>query len=65
MPASIHPMQEKLKKVFQVLAILALAGILFMVFHKGYTDFRGLSRAHPGDAFWLEYVRYLFRNLAG
>ena len=57
--------QEKTKTVFQVLAILALAGILSMVFHKGYTDFRALSQAHPGDAFWLEYLRYLFRNLAG
>ncbi|HVE54798.1 MAG TPA: hypothetical protein VNB23_15555 [Ramlibacter sp.] len=58
-------MQEKLKTLFQVLAILALAGILFMVFHKGYADFKALERAHPPDSFWLEYVRHLFRNLAG
>jgi hypothetical protein len=65
MSAGEDAFQEKVKTVFQVLAILALAGIVFMVFHKGYTDFRELSRAHPGDGFWLEYLRYLFRNLAG
>ncbi|MBE7366412.1 hypothetical protein [Ramlibacter pallidus] len=56
---------ERVKTLFQVLAIIALAGIVFMVFHKGYTDFKALERAHPPDSFWLEYVRNLFRNLAG
>ena len=59
------PAEERFKTVAQVVAILMLAGILLLVFHKGYTDFRALSQAHPGDGFWLEYIRYLLRNLAG
>lgn len=56
---------ERLKTVSQCLAILGLAGICFMVLHKGYTDIGALAREHHGQAFWLELVRHIFRNLAG
>jgi hypothetical protein len=51
--------------VAQVLAILLLAGMVGMVLHKGWTDFSALAREHRGEGFWLELVRYVFRNLAG
>ena len=57
--------RETAKTVFQVLAILGLAGIFLMILHKGYTDFTAMAREHPGDSFWMELVRYVFRNLAG
>lgn len=57
--------EEWFKTVAQVLAILLLAGIVGMVLHKGWTDFSALARVHRGEGFWLELVRYLFRNLAG
>lgn len=57
--------QEHFKTVAQVIAIALLAGMVGMVLHKGYTDVAALAREHRGDGFWLELVRYVFRNLAG
>jgi hypothetical protein len=54
-----------LQTVFQVLAILMLAGICLMVLHKGYTDVTALAAANRGDGFWTALLRYVFRNLAG
>jgi hypothetical protein len=56
---------EHLKTVAQVIAIAMLAGILLMVFHKGYVDFSALAREHRGSDFWLAFAKYLFKNLAG
>lgn len=56
---------EAARTVFQVLAILALAGIFAMILHKGHADFSALAREHPGEGFWPELLRYVFRNLAG
>ena len=57
--------EERFKTLAQVVAILLLAGMVGMVLHKGYADFTALAQAHPGDRFWPELARYLFRNLAG
>ncbi|MGV3494134.1 MAG: hypothetical protein ACO1OY_09710 [Ramlibacter sp.] len=57
--------EERFKTVAQVMAILLLAGMVGMVLHKGWTDVSALAREHRGEGFWLELVRYLFRNLAG
>lgn len=56
---------EIFKTAMQVVAILMLAGIFAIIVHKGYTDFTALAREHRGDGFWLELLRYVFRNLAG
>jgi len=64
-PASRHRVEEHFKTVAQVIAILLLAGIIGMVLHKGWTDMSALAREHPGEGFWLEFVRYVFKNLAG
>lgn len=58
-------MREKLKTLAQVLAILMLAGMVFMVLHKGHADMSALAREHPGDGFWRALARYVLRNLAG
>jgi hypothetical protein len=55
---------ELAKTFFQVLAILGLAGIVFMVLHKGFSDVIELARQHP-DNFWASLARYLLRNLTG
>jgi hypothetical protein len=52
------------KTLFQVLGILGLAGILFVLLHKGFADVSAIARDHP-DTFWSSLARYLFRNLAG
>lgn len=57
--------EERFKTVAQVLAILLLAGMAGMILHKGWTDVSALAREHRGEGFWLELVRYVFRNLAG
>lgn len=56
---------EIARTVFQVLAILGLVGIFAMIVHKGYADFTAMAREHPGEGFWMELLRYVFRNLAG
>lgn len=53
------------KTVLQVVAILLLAGMVFMVLHKGYSDFSALAKEHGRDDFWPALLRYVFRNLAG
>jgi hypothetical protein len=55
---------ERAKTVFQVLAILGLAGIMMVLLHKGFADVSAIAREHP-DTFWSSLARYLFRNLAG
>ena len=55
---------ERAKTFFQLLAILGLAGIVFVVLHKGYADVSAIARQHP-DSFWASLARYLFRNLTG
>ena len=57
--------EEIFKTVLQVLAILALAGIVLMVAHKGYADVAALARENPGEGFWRAFGRHLLRNLAG
>ncbi|HEY0824389.1 MAG TPA: hypothetical protein VGD76_11425 [Ramlibacter sp.] len=57
--------EEIAKTVFQVLAIVLLAGIVLVILHKGYTDFGTLAKQNPGGDFWPALGRYIFRNLAG
>jgi hypothetical protein len=56
--------EERVKTVFQVLAILGLAGIMMVLLHKGFADVSAIARENPGS-FWSALARYLFRNLAG
>ncbi|HZY16896.1 MAG TPA: hypothetical protein VFE82_00360 [Ramlibacter sp.] len=56
---------ELFKTVLQVLAILALAGLVGMLLHKGYADVTALAQQHAGSGFWKALARYVFRNLAG
>jgi hypothetical protein len=65
MPGMSKRGDEIAKTVFQVLAILGLAGIMLVLLHKGYTDVTALARATPSGEFWPALGRYLFRNLAG
>lgn len=57
--------EEAFRTVLQVLAILALAGIIGIIVHKGYADFTALAREHPGEGFWRALARHVLRNLAG
>ena len=57
--------RDRWQTVFQVLAILMLAGICAMVLHKGYVDMSALAREQGGEGFLKALLRYLFRNLAG
>lgn len=65
MPAMGKRGDEITKTVLQVLAIAALAAIVGVILHKGYTDFSALARQNPGGDFWPALGRYIFRNLAG
>lgn len=56
---------EAFKTGMQVLAILLLVGIFAMLGHKAYVDFSALAKDHAGADFWLAFLRYVFRNLAG
>lgn len=56
---------EHAKTVFQVVAILMLAGIVLMVLHKAWTDMGALAQANRGGDFLPALLRYVFRNLAG
>jgi hypothetical protein len=53
------------KTALQVLGILGMAGMLSMVFHKGFVDIAVLWQQHSGGEFWAALARYFFRNLAG
>jgi hypothetical protein len=57
--------EERIKTVFQVLAIAGLALICLTILHKGYADVSALAKANPGDGFWSALARHLFRSLAG
>ena len=64
MPRMKHDAGELAKTLFQVLAILALAAMVLVILHKGYSDIGALAQEHPRD-FWAALARYVFRNLAG
>ncbi len=57
--------EERFKTVLQVLAILLLAGILGMVFHKGFHDVGALAEQHSGAEFWKALARMVLKNLGG
>ena len=65
MPGMNERGEEIAKTVFQVLAIVLLAGIVLVILHKGYTVFDTLAKQNPGGDFWPALGRYIFRNLAG
>ena len=54
-----------LRTLSQVLAILALALLMSMIFHKGYHDISRLAEQHSGKAFWVALGQYFIGNLAG
>lgn len=56
---------ERFKTALQVVGIAGLAGIMAMLFHKGFADISVLWQQHSGGDFWIALARYLFRNLAG
>lgn len=60
-----RPSDEVVKTVMQVIAILMLLGLFAMLAHKAYADFSALARQHSGADFWLAFLRYVFRNMAG
>jgi hypothetical protein len=60
-----RPPRDHFKTVAQVLAILCLVGIFAVLAHKGYTDVAALARDGSGQGFFVDLLRYLFRNLAG
>jgi hypothetical protein len=52
------------KRILQVLAILCLCMMLFIIYHKGFTDILVLIQENP-DEFWRALFRYFMSNLAG
>lgn len=55
----------RFKIALQVVGIPGLAGMLAMIFHKGFPDISLLWQLHAGGDFWIALARYFFRNLAG
>lgn len=56
---------DRSRTVLQVIGIAGLAGIMAMLFHKGFADISLLWQQHSGGDFWIALARYFFRNLAG
>jgi len=56
--------EEFFKTALQVVAILCLAGIVWVILHKAHADISTLAREHGND-FWSALARHVFRNLAG
>jgi len=54
---------ELLKTVMQVFAILCLAAMFAVVFHKASVDFSALATKYQGSDFWSALGRYLLANL--
>jgi hypothetical protein len=52
------------KRILQILAILCICLILFIIYHKGFTDILVLIRENPDD-FLRALLRYFIDNLAG
>jgi uncharacterized membrane protein len=52
------------KRILQAVAILCLCIILFIIYHKGFTDILVLIQENP-DEFWRALFRYFMDNLAG
>ena len=52
-------------RLSQVLAILCMALLLSMVFHKAYVDISRLAAQHSGKQFWVALGQYFIGNLAG
>ena len=52
------------KRILQVLAILCLCIMLFIIYHKGFTDILVLIQENPDD-FLSALFRYFMDNLAG
>ncbi len=59
-----HP-DDLSKTLLQIVAILALAGLVAMVLHKAFADVSVVWQQHSGTEFWKALGRYLLRNLAG
>ena len=52
-------------RLAQVLAILCMALLISMVFHKAYTDISRLAAQHSGEQFWVALAQYFLGNLGG
>jgi hypothetical protein len=50
--------------VLQILAILGLAAMIAVIFHKAYTDLDRLGQKYSGVEFWVELAKQVLRNLA-
>jgi len=56
---------EAWRTLSQILAILCMALLLSMVFHKSYHDVSQLAAQHSGEQFWVALVQYFIGNLGG
>ena len=52
------------KRILQVLAILCICILLFILYHKGFTDILVLIQENPDD-FLRALFKYFMDNLAG
>jgi hypothetical protein len=50
--------------VLQVFAILCLAAIVAVIFHKAYLDIDKLGQKYSGVEFWVELAKQVLKNLA-
>jgi hypothetical protein len=55
----------RLRTASQIVAILALACLLSVIFHKGYHDLSRIAAQHSGKQFWVALAQYFIGNLAG
>jgi len=53
------------RRFWQLVAVVCLALLLSMPFHKGYHDVSLLAEKHSGTEFWFALVTYFIGNLAG
>jgi hypothetical protein len=58
------PRLERSKTVLQLGAILVLAAIIGVIFHKAYKDLDKLSQSYSGLEFWVELAKQVLKNLA-
>ena len=50
--------------VLQILAILGLAAMIAVIFHKAYLDLGKLAQKYSGVEFWVELAKQVLKNLA-
>jgi hypothetical protein len=50
--------------VLQIFAILCLAAIVAVIFHKAWLDIDKLGQKYSGVEFWVELAKQVLKNLA-